>query len=122
MTVILHWEELLPEPHTGYCSDLDPVRRMADYSAGVRRLLDHVTADLEELRDGLNDFTWADLRNIDFSRMPLHGLRWSTDTRWDLGILKTLVRPNSVHLGGGVWEIRDNTAQIPEEQCVPIVG
>jgi hypothetical protein len=119
LAILSHWKELLPDPHTG--EHPDPVRRMIDYAAGAKRLLHSLTADLEGLADGLNDFTKADLRAIDLHRVPLHGVRWSDDTRWDKKVLKTLIRPNSVYLGGGVWEIRDGTSPAQGEQRLPVL-
>jgi hypothetical protein len=68
------------------------------------------------LRDALDDFQGADLRDADLTRVPLKGVLWSDTTQWPDG-WKEKIKQRSVPVPGseGVFIIRgDETGGYPE--------
>ncbi len=62
------------------------------------------TQDVETLRTAVNDFTGADLRDVDLTDVLLDGVRWSTTTEWPSRWIEQVER-SSAYLGDGVYEI-----------------
>lgn len=74
-------------------------------SIALAELMSH----LGYLEQMLNDFTRADLRDVDLAGVPLDGVRWSeVTTRWPDRWIEQIER-DSVPIGDGVFEIHYGT-------------
>ncbi|WP_256790131.1 hypothetical protein [Frankia sp. AvcI1] len=69
-----------------------------------------VVAALDRIRQ---DFTDADLREVDLSHVDLTGVRWSqTTTQWPAA-WEEQIRHASVSIGDDLWEVRGGTTNVP---------
>ena len=88
--------------------DRAPALVLADLDS-VLADLDDVFADLDRV---LHDFTTADLRGVDLTRVDLEGLRWSAATRWPTNWVAQ-VTLDSVEVAPNVFEVRGGNAYAP---------
>jgi hypothetical protein len=97
----------------GHADDLDRVLTLAlDHDLGIAghaRDLD-LFRHLDRARD---DFTTADLRGVDLTRISLDGLRWSDATTWPSEDSKNQALLDSTEIGPGLYEIRRGTTNAP---------
>ncbi len=66
-----------------------------------------VAEKLDEIERYLNDFTDADLENVDLQPIRLAGLRWSNRTKWPSDWID-LIRRDSMEIAPGIFIIRGN--------------
>jgi uncharacterized protein YjbI with pentapeptide repeats len=67
---------------------------------------------LVDLDGALQDFTKADLRNVDLTGIQLEGLRWSSATQWPANWADQ-VKLDSVEVAPDVFEIRRGSTYAP---------
>jgi hypothetical protein len=98
--------------HRALCRDLS-IDLDLDLVHNLVHDLETVVADLNgvlaELNGALHDFTTADLREVDLSRLQLDGLRWSSATQWPAR-WATRIALDSVEVAPAVFEVRGRDA------------
>lgn len=90
----------------------------------LHALLTDYASDLLYLERVINDFTYADLTDIDLAAIPLHGLRWSNRTTWPDDMYDE-IRRNSFDIGQGLYEVHHrytprngtNIVRSPKHPC-----
>jgi hypothetical protein len=90
-------------------SDLDRIR---DLARALASDLNRTTRLVADFYRALNDFTGADLSNVDLAGITLDRLRWSTATKWPPQ-WDEQVRRNSVQIGNGIFEVRGGNRHAP---------
>ena len=76
------------------------------------RRFDHHFHLVRELGRARNDFTTADLRDVDLDSDALNGVRWSDQTRWPSQTWKDQAVRDSTEIEPGVYEIRRGMTHI----------
>lgn len=85
--------------------DLDLVRNLDQGRARAR-------ARARDLNLARNNFTDADLSDVDLTRVSLTGIRWSMATRWPSDEWRAQALLDSQDLGDGTYEIRGGTTNV----------
>lgn len=84
-------------------------RTRESFDFALALALDGVLADLD---GALHDFTTANLRDVDLTRVQLEGLRWSAATQWPTDWVAQIAL-DSVDVAPDVFEVRGGNAYAP---------
>jgi len=69
-----------------------------------------ISRDIADIQAALDDFTNADLSDIDLARVFLEGLRWSASTRWPAHLTEQICQLSTeIAPGSGIFVIRGGT-------------